>query len=491
MNNDTILQAFEWYLKDDGTHWNHLKALAPSFSDMGITCAWLPPAYKGAAGSKDVGYGVYDMYDLGEFNQKGTVRTKYGTKEEYLACVKKLQKYHIAVIADIVFNHRMGADGTEKITVVEENPTDRQQDISSPEQIESWTKFTFPGRKGKYSTFTFDHTCFDGTDWDEEGHHSAIYRIADKKWDADVDQEDGNYDYLMGCDLDLSSEKVRKECSNWGHWYMDTVHPDAFRLDAVKHICWHFIDDWLNDMRAYSHNPDLFAVGEYWNGNIDTLLKYLDENNNCMSLFDVCLHYKLQQASDSNGFFDMGSLFNDTLVSRRPMNAVTFVDNHDTQPGQALQSFVEGWFKPIAYALILMKKDGLPCIFYGDLYGIPHDQIQPVKNLARMIRIRYDYAYGEEYDWFDDQNIVGFTRNGDNEHPDSGLAVIGSDGPGGIKKMNVGKEHAGEIWVDALENQKQEIRIDESGNAPFTVDGGSVSIYLKKEAAAKISKIPA
>ena len=50
------------------------------------------PAYKGIS-QEDVGYGVYDMYDLGEFNQKGTVRTKYGTKEEYLEAV---QAFHAA-----------------------------------------------------------------------------------------------------------------------------------------------------------------------------------------------------------------------------------------------------------------------------------------------------------------------------------------------------------------------------------------------------------
>ena len=44
---------------------------------LGVTALWLPPAYKGAGGDKDVGYGVYDLYDLGEFNQKGSVPTKY------------------------------------------------------------------------------------------------------------------------------------------------------------------------------------------------------------------------------------------------------------------------------------------------------------------------------------------------------------------------------------------------------------------------------
>ena len=110
-------------------------------------------------------------------------------------------------IGDFEFNWFMGADATETVEAVEDAADNREQDVSGPEQIESWTKFTFPGRRGRYSTFTWDHTCFDGTDWDEEGHHSAIYRFQDKQWEKNVDSEDGNYDYLMGCDLDMSLKK--------------------------------------------------------------------------------------------------------------------------------------------------------------------------------------------------------------------------------------------------------------------------------------------
>jgi alpha-amylase len=45
------------------------------------------------------------------------------------------------------------------------------------------------------------------------------------------------------------------------------------------------------------------------------------------------------------------------------------VSNHDTQPLQSLESVVEAWFKPLAYALILLRKDGYPCVFAADYYG--------------------------------------------------------------------------------------------------------------------------
>nr|WP_308215307.1 hypothetical protein [Sinobaca sp. H24] len=45
------------------------------------------------------------------------------------------------------------------------------------------------------------------------------------------------------------------------------------------------------------------------------------------------------------------------------MHAVTFVDNHDSQPEESLESWVEEPFKQSAYALILLREDGYPCVF--------------------------------------------------------------------------------------------------------------------------------
>ena len=80
MTNGTMLQGFEWELPDDGHWWRRIRNMAFRLSRQGFSAVWLPPAYKGSVGASDVGYGVYDLYDLGEFPQKHTIRTKYGTK---------------------------------------------------------------------------------------------------------------------------------------------------------------------------------------------------------------------------------------------------------------------------------------------------------------------------------------------------------------------------------------------------------------------------
>lgn len=477
MQNKTLLQGFEWYLPADQLHFKRIASLADEFAALGITAVWLPPAYKGTGGRYDVGYGVYDTYDLGEFDQKGSVATKYGTKEDYLTAVKALHQNGIEVIADIVLNHRLGADGQELIEATQDDANNRTQNISDRRMIQAWTSFTFPARQGKYSDFKWNWSHFDGTDWDDDYKYSGIFRFVGKSWDQETDQEKGNYDYLMGADLDLSNPEVVTELDRWGRWYYDTVGMDGFRLDAIKHMDFSFFTHWLKHMREYA-KKEMFAVGEYWAFDVERLLHYQRASNACMHLFDVPLHYRFLQAATSNAQFDMARIFDNTWVQAEPDYAVTFVDNHDTQPSQSLSSWIPDWFKPLAYALILLTDQGIPCVFYGDMYGIPHDRIKPVAQLETMLRLRKECAYGPQHNYFDDSNVIGWTREGDLVHPLSGMAVILSDSLGGSKAMVVGKHFAGQWFYDALFNQSDPILIDNQGIGQFTVAGGSVSVWV-------------
>ena len=112
-----MIQFFEWNLPDDGKHWKKLKTDAKHLSEIGVSAVWIPPAYKGTS-SMDVGYGAYDLWDLGEFDQKGTVRTKYGTKQELIEAIDELHKYGINVYLDVVLNHKAGADETERFMAI-------------------------------------------------------------------------------------------------------------------------------------------------------------------------------------------------------------------------------------------------------------------------------------------------------------------------------------------------------------------------------------
>lgn len=483
MTNKTMMQYFEWYLPDNQLHWKRCDSQVKDLADAGVTMVWLPPAYKGASGGQSVGYDVYDTYDLGEFDQKGSVGTKYGKRDDYLKCVHTYQENGIEVLTDIVLNHRMGADGTEVVKVQEQQQDNRNANVGETTEIEAWTKFDFPGRKDKYSDFHWNASHFSGTDYDEKTKKKGVFQFDGKKWSNDTDLEKGNFDYLMGADVDSDLPVVAEENIKWGKWYMDTVHMDGFRLDAVKHISFEAYRKWIIAMQEHQkemEQPDkkLFIVGEYFSRDVNALTYYLNATEHSLTLFDVPLHFNFLEAGTSDGKFDMAKIFDNTLLLKDGDYAVTFVDNHDTQPGQALSSFIPQWFKPIAYALILLRAYGTPCVFYGDYYGIPHCNIPPVVGLRRLIKIRQLYAYGEEKCYFDDCNVIGFTRAGDDQHPNSGLAVLVTDSIGGKKRMEVGKKFAKCKFMDAMGRNQSVVEIGDDGWGEFFVDDGSVSVWV-------------
>ncbi len=461
IDNGIMMQYFEWFLKGDGTLWKKAAAEAKHLAAAGVTSLCMPPAYKGAEGADDSGYTVYDLYDLGEFNQKGSVRTKYGTKDKYVAAVKELKKNRINVYADVVLNRRTGADKIEKVQAAEFNGRNRYQMISEGKVIGA-PVYDFPGRKNKYSNFKWNWTHFEGIDWNQ-------------------DNSDSDCDYLMGADIDFNNKEVYDELVNWAVWYLKTTGVDGFRLDAVKHIPAAFYRNFLMKVRELT-GMELFTVGEYWHGDVNRLTSYLGEINSEASLFDVPLHFNFLHCSQAHGAYDLRRIFDDSLLSKNPLKAVTFVDNHDTQPGQPMESFIEEWFKPLAYALILLRREGYPCVFYGDYYGIPHDGIKGMKQtLDKLMKLRKTKAYGEQHDYFDDPDCIGWTREGDKDHKDSGLAVVMSDGRGGTKRMYIGRQFAGKHFSDILGNAKYNIKIDDEGCGEFYVNRCGVSVWVHKE----------
>lgn len=484
--NKTLMQFFHWYLPSDGKLWTRAAKEAPGLSKLGITALWLPPAYKGSAGKNDVGYGPYDLYDLGEFDQKGSVRTKYGTRAQYMAAIRACKHASMEVYADVVVNHKAGADDLEWVKCAKVRESDRNFFIEDEVWIAAWTRFLFPGRKGKYSDFTWTWEEFDGVDWAENLGQSGIFKFLSrgKDWAKMVSRENGNYDYLMFSDIDMNDPDVRTELARWGLWYLAFTGVDGFRLDAIKHIQYSFFRDWLQYLRKKTGKP-LFTVGEYWEPNdVEKLHGYISATAGCMSLFDAPLHKNFFEASRANGNYDMRRILDNTLMSQQPALAVTLVDNHDTQPCQALESWVDFWFKPLAYAIILLREQGVPCVFYPDWYGAAYEDrkskitLAPVPGIKQLVEARSRYAYGVQRDYFDHFNTVGWTREGEDDHPGSGCAVLMSDGAPGKKWMEVGKRHAGRVFTDYLENMAGEVLINPDGWGEFKCEGGAVSVWI-------------
>uniref|UniRef100_UPI000688512C alpha-amylase n=1 Tax=Psychromonas ossibalaenae TaxID=444922 RepID=UPI000688512C len=493
--NETMMQYFHWYNSEEDNLWNKVSDQAQALADSGITALWLPPAYKAMKrddGKLGVGYSIYDLYDLGEFNQQETVRTKYGDKDAYLTAITNAHAAGVKIYADVVLNHKMGADSTEVVTVVKVEDGNRNAEYGDNFEIDAWTKFDFPGRGDQYSDFKWSWYHFDGTDWDQRTEQKAVYKFrgTGKSWDSQVSSEFGNYDYLMGADLDMGHPDVVEELKKWGKWYADFAELDGFRLDAIKHIETGFFKAWIDSVQS-STDTDLFTVGEYWDPDLGKLKSYLKDTGYRMSLFDAPLHYNFHTASKSGGGYDMGGIMNGTLMQSNPAHAVTLVENHDTQSLQALESPVEDWFKPLAYAFILLRQEGYPNIFYADYYGADYTDKGKDGNdhtinmnshkavLDKLLAARRDYAYGKQNSYLDNKDVIGWTRQGNTEHL-QGLAVLMSDAAGGTKVMAMGAENADECFVDITGNHDADDTVctDAEGSAAFKVKGGSVSVWV-------------
>ena len=488
--NGVVMQYFHWYNPDNGTLWDEVNNNAKELANKGFTAMWLPPAYKGAAGKSDVGYGVYDLFDLGEFNQKGSIRTKYGTRQQYLNAIATLQKNGIQVYADTVLNQKMGGDSAETTKATPYSQNDRLNPKGGLQEVKTYTHFNFSGRQGKYSNFEWSSLHFDAVDYNEynSGDRSTIYLLEGKRFDDYVSLEKGNFAYLMGCDLDFQSQSVRSEITDWGKWYLDTTGVDGLRLDAIKHIASWFFPQWLDEMSKHA-GKNLFVVGEYWSSDINTLQYYINSVGERMSVFDTPLHYNFHVASQAGGNYDMRRILDGTLMQQRPTHAVTFVENHDSQPLQALESVVESWFKPLAYAIILLRREGYPCVFYADYYGAEYQDYgrdgnrykislpSHSKLIDKFLDARKNYAYGPQYDYLNHFNTIGWTRLGSKEHPKA-MAVIMSDGAEGSKWMEVAKPNA--KFIDVTEHIKEPIYTSESGWGEFRCQGGSVSVWIEQ-----------
>lgn len=489
MQNQTLIQYFHWYYNEPDNLWTKAAKEAANLAELGFTGVWFPPAYKGSNGGYSIGYDTYDLFDLGEFDQKNSVATKYGNKDEYLKAIDELHKNNINVIADTIFNHKAGGDEIEKIKVRTVNEEDRNEFTSEVKEIEAWTRFTFPGRKGKYSEFIWDHRCFSGVDYAENMDEPAIYAIQNEYgegWEDVPSHELGNYDYLMFDDIDFRNPAVREELKHWGKWYFETCKIDGFRLDAVKHISPEFLTEWIDFMKTEC-NKDLFIVSENWNiESVEELEKYIEITGGRTQLFDSLLHHNFYLASQAGQEYNLSTIFENTLAHRNPFLAVTFVDNHDSQPLQALESFIEYWFRPLAYAMILLREAGIPCVFYTDVYGAiyedegKHVELIGMEELPQLLKVREHLAYGEQKDYLDHPNCIGWTRTGTEEFENSGIAVLMSNGDEGFKEMEIGANFAGKTFVDVLGKRKEDVLIDENGFGEFLCEAGNVSVWVLK-----------
>ena len=108
--NDVMMQGFNFYVPVDiknrnGTWWDNLAGKSQDIKEAGFTGIWTPPPSKALTGIEDVGYSVSSHFDLGNYNQRGTIETRYGSRAELENMVRAMHERGIEVYSDTILHH--------------------------------------------------------------------------------------------------------------------------------------------------------------------------------------------------------------------------------------------------------------------------------------------------------------------------------------------------------------------------------------------------
>ncbi|SDL08556.1 alpha-amylase [Salinimicrobium catena] len=409
-----MMQAFYWDVEPRHQWWEKLTEKVDDWADAGINRIWLPPASKGQSGGYSMGYDPSDYFDLGEYEQHGTVETRFGSRTELDALISAAHSNGIEVIADIVLNHNSGGG-------LEFNP--------------------YRG----YETYTLFNEEFGNASGRFNRNYENFYPNSTSNW----------YDnslFYPETNLDHNQEYVQ----NWlwaadysvANYYKNEVGFDGWRFDYVLGFEPWVVKAWLDEVGG-------FSVAEYWDGNANNLINYIEETGS--GVFDFATFYKLDEAFDRND--DLHSLTGDMVWQTYPDKAVTFTANHDTEKDENEDNFISYENKLKAYAFILTHP-GYPTIFYSD-----YENADFKEELQQLIHINNTIATGDvEVLYVDeDEYIMKRART--------------ASSPGLILYINTNGNTKIKEGIDTDWNQA--MIMDYSGNIdynPITDENGMVSL---------------
>lgn len=350
---DVFMQGFYWNSTPGGIWWDSLASLSTRLASAGFSAVWFPSSSKGAGGGMSMGYDPYDHYDFGDYNQKGSLETRFGSKSELKNAIDAYHAVGMQVFADAVVRHMMG--GEQKVPY-ECRPLNNGNYIV-PDS--AYMLFQYPSGSGRFKKTA-----------------ASFYPNSQNCWvDPLFVQTDPIFRF--GEWLDHNKQSVKDSLIAWGRYLRQELGYDGFRLDAVKSINPAFMAQWLN-----GSNPGGYAVAELWGstseiGNWLQVAKY--QNGANVSMFDFPLRYNLRDmCNTTNGGFNMNNLDGAGLINSgfSGFDVSTFLENHDFDRKGWDGQIDNGhdpviYDKALGYAYILFS-EGRPSVFFKDYvdYGV-------------------------------------------------------------------------------------------------------------------------
>ncbi|AVM51143.1 alpha-amylase [Capnocytophaga sp. oral taxon 878] len=425
--NRVMMQTFYWDVEPRQQWWNTITPKLSDWKANGVDRIWLPPASKGASGGYSMGYDPSDYFDFGEYDQHGTVKTRFGSRAELEALIAKAHQEGLEVIADIVINHCNG--GGEEVNPYKNN-----------EKTKTLFDKTHGNASEKFNR-NYEHFHPNATEASDEGGEFFL-DLAHK------------VPYVQGW-LWKNEESVAK-------YYKNTMKFDGWRFDYVKGFGSWVIRDWMQSVGG-------FGVGELWDGNAETLKKWVDAAG--ISAFDFACYYAIEKALDSQK--DMHHLMSNQypmLRTLRPEKAVTFVGSHDLDDRSDVHpnNTIAKDKKLMAYAYILTHS-GYPCIFYTD-----YENTANKAKIQRLMLINRSLAVGEEKFHLASNTEYVASRLGDAKSPGLVLFLNNSNA---AAERTITTHFKGKTLIDYTGNSVERFATDGNGQVTLKVPANSYTIW--------------
>jgi len=460
---EVMLQWFE-------TEWDEMYRRLPEVAEVGYDYIWIPSPCKAPTGLGtkwgNVGYNLYDRFDIGDIPQRGSLATRYGTRGSLRNMVDNAHQCDVKIIPDVVMNHNGNG------------PDFRYYPGMKPEDFHvQWEENhanTLNYKRGPRMWEWHHGDGYGGTLWQElvslidvrtedpypesgrftGGNNTPGWNLVGSR--PDYIRHVGQYDKYPYFPAGYTNELASEMLYRWITWLGDAMDYDGLRLDAGKHVPHEFFgtyDDqrflheaqWSFGQRRgfdnggypgevfqnYIVRDDALIFAEilsYWD-ELKYWYGYTGNDRNPMRFIDYPLKQKLYDAF-SNGNLASLTAGGDGLD---PTIGIMYAWGHDEAgPGKI----------NLAYAHILTHI-GFPMVYFtgnnitwddngtrtwmrpgydsqalGDLYS----------DIPNLVWIHQQFARGREYDRWTDNDLFAFERYDDtiavNGAPDSGEGLL-------------------------------------------------------------------
>ena len=315
MYGGVMLQGFYWD-SYKATRWNNLTDRAQELGQY-FDVMWVPNSGSVDAYGTAESMGYMPVYWLKH-------NTCFGTETQLRNMISTFHNHNTSVIMDMVINHKSGKTGW--VDLADETVTG-------------------PVTGDEYSmTWSLADIC------------STDECVAAGYPTTGAADEGENFDGSR--DLDHTSANVQKNVKTYQRFLMDELGYDGFRYDMCKGYAGYYVG-----LYNQASEPT-FSVGEYWDGNAETLRWWLNETKRDdriqSAVFDFALKYPMQSAFAAGNWSSLNDkgLAADNNYQRY---SVTFVDNHDTGQSTNYDCLKTNVMPANAFILTM---PGTPCILY-------------------------------------------------------------------------------------------------------------------------------